>query len=142
MKIYIEKVEPGAVYEDYIYDFWITAKLSTGLKIKIFDHETFDLRNFALKEVECLIVAAFIEKVNTLYDIRGPIISGRYFPKYVLTGGWNKIASSFYRSMFDFVETKDGIILIYPSDAKEWNFQEGEDINFSVTRFDLIGVNI
>ncbi|GEM_PF-2012636 len=142
MKIYIEKVEPGAVYEDHIYNFWITAKLSTGLKIKIFDLEPFDLSNFALKEVECLIVAGFIEKVNTLYDIQEPIISGRYFPKYLLTGSWNKIESSFYERLFDFVETKDGIILINDSAAKKWNFQEGEDINFSVIRFDLIGVNI
>lgn len=82
-KVLIEKVEEGAKYQDHVYDYWVTCRLSNNCKIVLFDYVPFDFTNVLSKSVEINIKTLFIENdiKENLRHFQGKIIehSNRFY---------------------------------------------------------------
>lgn len=63
-KVIIIKNEVGAIYQDIVYDYWVTCKLGDNTELKLFDYQPIDVSNYINKSVEIKIKALFIEKMS------------------------------------------------------------------------------
>ncbi len=61
-KVLIKKVEKGAVYNDLVYDYWVTCCLQDNSEIILFDSKPLDLSNLLNQYVEITIRALFFEQ--------------------------------------------------------------------------------
>lgn len=166
MRIYIEKVYPGAQYEGGNFDYHISAKLNNGKRISIFDPVCFGkfLKNFENKIVECLILAYLVslekhEYVSTYIKderFRQPKIEGIYLEKYVIPSKleFEKV-KPYLKGTFknarvenlikpldknQAIKTNNGVYLLSSIDlnSKSLVFKEGDRITLYVGRFDLL----
>jgi len=64
MKIKINQVIDGALFDKTIWDYWIKATLPNKVSVDIFDYKAMDLRKYLYSSVDALIKALFIEKDN------------------------------------------------------------------------------
>ncbi|THV61521.1 hypothetical protein EZV76_04110 [Flagellimonas alvinocaridis] len=61
-KVLIKKVEKGAVYNDLVYDYWVTCCLLDNSEIVLFDPKPHDLTDLLNQWVEINIKALFFEQ--------------------------------------------------------------------------------
>jgi hypothetical protein len=130
MEILIKETTTGT--EDRlgnIYEFWIQGKLKSGLYLKIFADERFDLRDFVNQKVECLISAYKLYDIRVeqelTVDINKERMIGRYIGKFDNSEKWNLN----YRSeWFYAMETIDGIIVFYRNEFEDKLINQMEEI--------------
>ena len=140
----------GAEYEEKIANFWITGKLKSGILIKIFDIERFDLRNYINQEVECLLSAFLVDVKHSKSEAPSKdsitnTINGIYLSNYQVPIKWKEY-DKFYLENSIAIKTIDGVFLLESADfkkislreRKEIKLKDGEEISLYVGRFDLV----
>ena len=61
-KVIIIKNELGAIFQDTVYDYWVTCKLENNTELRLFDYQPIDVSDYLNKSVIIKIKALFIEK--------------------------------------------------------------------------------
>lgn len=81
--IFILKIEEGASYEGFIYDYWIRCKLKDNIEINLFDYKRLNLNRFVNKWISAEIQPLFIQmrkNVNLLsFDGQVILINDKYY---------------------------------------------------------------
>lgn len=74
--IFILKIEEGASYEGFIYDYWIRCKLKGNVEINLFDYKRLNLNRFINKWISAEIQPLFIQmrKNENLLSFDGQVI--------------------------------------------------------------------
>jgi len=84
-EVVIVKNEIGAMYQDVVYDYWVTCKLTNNSELLLFDSKPIDVSHYLNQNVEIGIKALFIEKKYTekLRSFYGQLenINGKYYFK-------------------------------------------------------------
>lgn len=120
-EIKIESIEDGAYYDDIVWDYWITAILNNGKRIRIFDPQGIsgELKQMVGNNVPAKIKTLFIqkEKADDLESFEGMI---------------SKVDDQL-------VFKNDQIeIVLNESDLMENQLQPGDSGTFYFGRFDLV----
>lgn len=121
-EIKIESIEDGAYYDDIVWDYWITAILNNGKRIRIFDPQGIsgELKHLIGNNVPAKIKTLFIqkEKADDLESFEGMI---------------SKVDDQI-------VFKNDQIeIVLNESDLMENQLQPGDSGTFYFGRLDLVG---
>ncbi|WP_369049326.1 hypothetical protein [Tenacibaculum sp. UWU-22] len=120
-KALIDKVEAGAIYQEKIYDYWVTCYLKNDFKIILFDYELLDITKYINKNVEININSLFVEKgiKKDLRHFQGMIIEQ---------------SNEFYFTN-DFIN-----IQVSKEDIDNENIELNRVSDFSFGRLDLVGL--
>ncbi len=146
MKVLIKEVNPGTEYQGNISDYWIIVQLDSGQNIELFDATPYDLRNKINQTLECLIIATFVEIFDEPDQINKSLLTGKFLGKYVISDKWKNVfegGNRIYKlnSEWYAIYSDDGVFLVTFSNKDIKSLKEGDKVNLTVGRYDLVAWN-
>ncbi|TFE19274.1 hypothetical protein [Cohnella luojiensis] len=133
MRLYVERVEVGAVYEGIIYDFWVYARTEDGKRIKIFDDNKFNLTNKIASYLDALLFIFDTPNIHTEESITGVYVGE------ICVRDWAHISIDI-QNKYHAISTNSGTFL-FDFEENERNISIGETITLDVMRYDLVAYN-
>jgi|LSQX01.3.fsa_nt_gb hypothetical protein len=138
MEVYVQSVQPCAMYQGKIYDFKVHVRTSSGQSITLFDYtEPFDLRSKEGQTVDCLILAGFLTRATSNdaeFQLSGVVVD------VGIPVDWLCVRSFITEKSWYGISGADGVCLITDSDKEELQLEVGDSTVLQVGRFDLVGI--
>lgn len=133
MRLYVERVEVGAMYEGIIYDYSIYARTEDGKRIEILDDNCFNLTNKIATYVDALLFIFDTPNIHTEETITGVYVGE------ICVKDWAHISIDI-QNKYHAISTESGTFL-FDFEENERKISIGEVITLDIMRYDLVAYN-
>jgi hypothetical protein len=146
MKVKIKDVIKSGYnpYADKVFSYDVIVKLGNGRELLVRDDVPWDFREYIGKQLEFLISAAYISKINLITESeekskQSPVIRGKYLGVYNMPDRWLDCKGFKGIKGTHAVDYEGNIFLITPRDIQRQGIevQVGEEIVFMAAGLEL-----
>ncbi|MHA1147088.1 MAG: hypothetical protein ACTSR8_02475 [Promethearchaeota archaeon] len=146
MKVKIKDVIKSGYnpYEDKVFSYDVIVKLENGRELLVRDDVPWDFREYIRKQLDFLISAAYISKINLITESeeknnKSPVIRGKYIGEYTIPEKWLQCEGFKGYPRKHAVDYEGNIFLITQRDFRRQGIevQVGEEIVFMAAGLEL-----